>query len=263
MHYLWGEAGKWISDSVGQSFGNKKRQLHNNGTCSICFGYVLVHGKFSLSLAIPIQFWWSNVNLDFYQPPAPWGSIKRPLCHSLTHSLTQSLTHSHTLALFRPHRNLKNWDCLGGSISEWVVLLWAKALLFKLSLKFPRPGIQIRNDRRSSGDTLRQKFNLIYLWHLTFDIEFLTFVIWHMAYDTWHLTFNQWINGKRDKWTNGQMDKWTNGPMDRLTNWPMDQLTNGHSCKKRKNQHRLIFWPTKLAPKLRGLRHLQIRDKTA
>ena len=36
-----------------------------------------------------------------------------------------------------------------------------------------------------------------------------------------------------------------------------------HSCKKRRNKHRPIFWPKKTAPKLRGLQHFQIRDKTA
>ena len=51
-----------------------------------------------------------------------------------------------------------------------------------------------KNDRRSSGGTLRQ---------------------------TRYLTFNQWTNGPMDQWTNGPMDQWTNGPMD--------QWTNGHS----------------------------------
>ena len=36
-----------------------------------------------------------------------------------------------------------------------------------------------KNDRRNSGGTLRQKFNLIDIWHLIFDI----FYIWHMTFD--------------------------------------------------------------------------------
>ena len=49
-----------------------------------------------------------------------------------------------------------------------------------------------KNDRRSSGSTLRQNFNLIDIWHLTFDC--------------WHLTFNQWTNGPMDQWTNLPID---------------------------------------------------------
>ena len=59
-------------------------------------------------------------------------------------------------------------------------------------------------------------------------------------------TFRQ---GKRDGWRN------CCGGKGRL--WQV------HSCKKRKNKHRPIFWPKKLAPKLRGLQHFQIRDKSA
>ena len=45
-----------------------------------------------------------------------------------------------------------------------------------------------KNDRRNSGGTLRQKFNLIDIW----------------------------TNGPMDQWTwtNGIIDQWTNGPMD-------------------------------------------------
>ena len=50
-----------------------------------------------------------------------------------------------------------------------------------------------KNDRRNSGGTLRQKLNLIDLWHLIFDTL-------HLTYDILHLTFyiqpmDQWING--------------------------------------------------------------------
>ena len=66
-----------------------------------------------------------------------------------------------------------------------------------------------KNDQRNSGGTLRQKFNLIDIWHLIFDIL--------------HFTFNQWTNAPMfqcsnvpmDQWTNGSMDPWTNGPMDK------------------------------------------------
>ena len=40
-----------------------------------------------------------------------------------------------------------------------------------------------KKDRRSSGGTLRHKFNLIDIWHLTFDI-------WHLFVFIWHLTFD-------------------------------------------------------------------------
>ena len=49
-----------------------------------------------------------------------------------------------------------------------------------------------KNDRRNSGGMLRQKFNLI---------------------DFWHLTFNQWTNGQMEQWTNGPMDQWSNFPI--------------------------------------------------
>ena len=75
----------------------------------------------------------------------------------------------------------------------------------------------VKNDRRSSGGTLRQKFNFIDLWHLTFYIWFLTFYIWHFTYDIWHLTFNQWTKKRRDQWTNVPMDQRTNGPMGSRT----------------------------------------------
>ena len=38
-----------------------------------------------------------------------------------------------------------------------------------------------KNDRKNSGGTLRQKFNLIDIWHLIFDI-------WHMTFDIWYST---------------------------------------------------------------------------
>ena len=63
-----------------------------------------------------------------------------------------------------------------------------------------------KNDRRSSGGTLRQKFNFIDLWHLTFYILHMTFDIGHS--------------------TNGPINDGTNGPMDQCTNGPMDQWTN-------------------------------------
>ena len=68
-----------------------------------------------------------------------------------------------------------------------------------------------KNNRRSSGGTLWQKFDFIDLWHLTFYIWFLTFDIFHFTYDFWHLTFNQWTNKRRDQWTNGPMDQWVLG----------------------------------------------------
>ena len=61
-----------------------------------------------------------------------------------------------------------------------------------------------KNDRRNSGCTLRQKFNLIDIWHLIFDI-------WHFIFDIWHLTF--FIQPK-DQRSYGPMDQWTNGQMD-------------------------------------------------
>ena len=50
---------------------------------------------------------------------------------------------------------------------------------------------------------LRQKFNRIDIWHLTFDILLLTFG-----------PIDQQTNGSTDQWINGPMDKWTNGPKD-------------------------------------------------
>ena len=55
-----------------------------------------------------------------------------------------------------------------------------------------------KNDRRNSGGTLRQKFNLIDIW----------------------------TNGPMDRWTNGPMDPWINSPIvvrDQWTNGPMDK----------------------------------------
>ena len=72
-----------------------------------------------------------------------------------------------------------------------------------------------KNDRRNSGGILRQKFNLIDVWHLISDI-------WHLTYDIW-----QWTNGPMDKWTSDLMDQWANEPMEQWTNGPMDQWTNG------------------------------------
>ena len=68
-----------------------------------------------------------------------------------------------------------------------------------------------KNDRRNSGDTLRQKVNLVDFWTVDFQ----------------HLTFDQWTNGPMDQWTNGPMDQWTNGPVDQWTNGSIDQWTNG------------------------------------
>ena len=61
----------------------------------------------------------------------------------------------------------------------------------------------IKNDRRNSGGTLRQKFN-----HIDFR----------------HLTFNQWTNGPRDQWTNGPLDQWTNEPLVQWNNGPINDL---------------------------------------
>ena len=51
---------------------------------------------------------------------------------------------------------------------------------------------------KMTGETLEvrygKRFNLIKIWHLTFDI-------WHFIFV--HLTFNQWINEPMDQWTNG------------------------------------------------------------
>ena len=78
--------------------------------------------------------------------------------------------------------------------------------------------VNFKNDRRSSGGTLRQKFNHIDIWLLTFDSWLLTFDtshvtcdIWHMTYDMWHLTFNQWTKGPMDQWSTGPIDQSTNG----------------------------------------------------
>ena len=61
-----------------------------------------------------------------------------------------------------------------------------------------------KNDRRNSGGTLRQKFNLY--CHLIFDIQ----------------SMDQWTNSPMDQWTNGPINQWTNGPMDQWTNGPAD-----------------------------------------
>ena len=60
-----------------------------------------------------------------------------------------------------------------------------------------------KNDRRNSGGTVRQKFNIN--GTLTFDIQLM----------------DQWTNGPMDQRINGLMDQWTNGPMDQWTNEPM------------------------------------------
>ena len=72
----------------------------------------------------------------------------------------------------------------------------------------------IKNDRRNSGGTLRQRVNLID--YLTFDIQ----------------PMYQWNNGKMDQWTNGLMDQWPNrlldyGPKYQWNNEQKDQWTNG------------------------------------
>ena len=72
---------------------------------------------------------------------------------------------------------------------------WAN-LLFKIwsskmedTTKMPKKAglVKFKNYRRSSRGTLRQKFDLI---------------------EIWHLTFNQWTNGPMDQWTNGQKWQW-------------------------------------------------------
>ena len=82
-----------------------------------------------------------------------------------------------------------------------------------------RPQCLRKNDWRSSGGSLRQKFNLVDIWHLTHD---------NGPMDQWtDGLMDQWTNGPMDQWTNGPMDQWTNEPMDQWTNGPMDQWTNG------------------------------------
>ena len=75
-----------------------------------------------------------------------------------------------------------------------------------------------KDDWRNSWGTLRQKFYLIDIWHLIFDISFLSFYILHFTFKP----MDQWTNGPMDQLTNWPMDQWTNGPMDQWTNEPMD-----------------------------------------
>ena len=103
--------------------------------------------------------------------------------------------------------------------------------------KMIRGALEVRSDRM---------FNLIDIWHLTFDIDiwFLTFDIWHMTYDIWHST-----NVPKDRWTNGPMDQWanwlwTNGPifsMDQWTNGQMDQWTSACNCISHWNLYNGLF----------------------
>ena len=74
--------------------------------------------------------------------------------------------------------------------------------------------IKKKNDRRNSGGTPRQKFNLIEIWHLTFDI-------WTFE----HL--NIWTFGHLDIWTFGHMDIWT------FEHWNIGTLEHSISI----NQH--------------------------
>ena len=83
--------------------------------------------------------------------------------------------------------------------------------------------IKKKNDRRNSGGTPRQKFNLIEIWHFIFYIL--------------HRPRDPWTNGPIDQWTNrqetlatlwkekhiGTLDYWNIGTLEHLNLWIFEQ----------------------------------------
>ena len=124
---------------------------------------------------------------------------------------TKSFTYSMKLQLsFLALNHIKKF------IDTWILL--------------PAELIWNKNDRRTSGGTLRQGFNLIGFWHLTFHQRTNgPMVPWsHSLIVQWSIgLMDQWTNEPMDQWTNGTMDQCSTGPTDRWTSGPMDQWTDG------------------------------------